>query len=588
MSRKYVPYWMALALALLAWTAPPALAQAASTATITGTVVDSGGGVIPGATVIVSNDAGAKFQAMTNSEGVFSIPAIGAGTYKVSVTLSGFKTWTTDLSVAPGSTPALKAVLEVGAVTEEVTVRTNSEILNTTTATVASTLNADQLNRMPTPTRNALNAVTFLPGVNTSGVNRDSTVNGLPESMINITLDGVGNNDNFNKSTDGFFASVTPRQDAIEAVTVTTAVSGANQGGSGGVTIAMQTRSGTNQFSGSGYEYFRHPNMNTNSWSNERNSLPKNDIKLNQFGGRLGGPIVLPGLYDGRGKAFFFGHYEQLRLPRNDTRTRTLWKTDVVDGWYTYESTTTGSQRVNVLQVAAATGNIAATNPLVMRILGFIRNSTVGTGRINQTDSLVTEQFVWQVPGRLFEQQPTARVDYNLTPQHRLSGSMSSLFTFRDADYLNSAERRFPGAPNYRVFKSTRPLYSVTLRSTLSGSMVNELRGGLTAVGGAGSRFGQPDDPSQGISSFDDIDNIAVVLPSTIALPAALALAFVLTLALASPAHAAAINRGHLRRRHAGQRRELLPARGDHQRQQGRPVGLHPIVRPAPGATLYK
>ena len=283
---------LTLALALLAWCTAPAFGQAASTSTISGTVVDSGGGVIPGATVLVTNDAGAKFQVITNSEGAFTIPAVDAGAYKVSVSLSGFKTWTTDVRVALGTPVSLKATLEVGAITEEVTVRTNSEILNTTTATVASTLNADQINRMPTPTRNALNAVTFLPGVNTAGVNRNSTVNGLPESMINITLDGVGNNDNFNKSTDGFFASVTPRQDAIEAVTVTTAVSGANQGGSGGVTIAMQTRSGTNQFSGSGYEYFRHPNMNTNSWSNERNGLPKNDIKLNQFGGRLGGPIV--------------------------------------------------------------------------------------------------------------------------------------------------------------------------------------------------------------------------------------------------------------------------------------------------------
>jgi hypothetical protein len=70
---------------------------------------------------------------------------------------------------------------------------------------VSSTLNADQLNRMPTTSRNALNAVTFLPGVNTPGVNRDSTINGLPQSMINITLDGVSNQDNFNKTGDGFF-----------------------------------------------------------------------------------------------------------------------------------------------------------------------------------------------------------------------------------------------------------------------------------------------------------------------------------------------------------------------------------------------
>ena len=120
-------------------------------------------------------------------------------------------------AVVPGGSPAA----------EKVTVRSSTELINTQNATVSSTLNADQLNRMPTASRNALNAVTFLPGVNTTSSNRGSTVNGLPESMLNITLDGVSNQDNFLKSSDGFFASVYPRQDAVEAVTVTSAVAGA-------------------------------------------------------------------------------------------------------------------------------------------------------------------------------------------------------------------------------------------------------------------------------------------------------------------------------------------------------------------------
>ena len=96
---------------------------------------------------------------------------------------------------------------------------------------------------MPTPTRNALNAVAFLPGINTTGTNRDSTINGLPESFLSITLDGVSNNDNFLRNTDSFFASVTPRQDAVEAVSVTLSAAGAQVGGgAGAVTMAFQTR----------------------------------------------------------------------------------------------------------------------------------------------------------------------------------------------------------------------------------------------------------------------------------------------------------------------------------------------------------
>src|SRR5690606_36120704 len=148
------------------------------------------------------------------------------------------------------------------AISETVNVASSSELINTQTPIVASTLNADQLNRMPTATRNALNAVTFLPGINTATTNRESRINGLPESFVSITMDGVSNNDNFNRTTDSFFASVTPRQDAVEAVTVVTAAAGANVGGSGAVSINFQTRSGTNRFSGTAYNYLRHPSLN--------------------------------------------------------------------------------------------------------------------------------------------------------------------------------------------------------------------------------------------------------------------------------------------------------------------------------------
>lgn len=354
-----------------------------------------------------------------------------------------------------------------------------------------------------------MNAVTFLPGVNTSGVNRNSTVNGLPESMLNITLDGVSNNDNFLRTTDGFFASVTPRQDAVEAVTVTTAVAGSNQGGSGAVTINFATRSGTNRFSGSGYEYLRHPSLNSNYWFNERNGLPKNDVKLNQTGGRIGGPIVIPGLYDGRGTAFYFVHYEQLRFPNSFTRTRNVFHPEVLDGWFRY-SASGETRRVNVLQLAAQAGQITALDPGAMNILNKISNATTTGGLVSATTNPLLNNYVWQSPGKLFEHQPTLKIDYNLTTRNRLSGSMSLIWAERDPDYLNGVDARFPGAPNYRLFNSKRPLESVALRSTLSSNMVNELRGGITALGGS-SNFGNP--LSNGPQTFDDIGGRAIVIP---------------------------------------------------------------------------
>jgi len=279
-----------LALVLVAVPSALAFAQASATSSISGIVVDSAGGAIPGATVVVTNAAGATFETVSNEVGVFAVPALGAGVYKVTVTLAGFKTAEiSDVRVVPGVPAALNVVLEIGRIEETITVTSSSELINTQTASVSATLNVDQITRMPTPTRNALNAVTFLPGVNTATTNRNSNINGLPDSFVNVTLDGVSNNDNFLRSSDAFFASVTPRQDAVEAVTVTSAAGGSEVGGSGAVVINFVTRSGSNRFTGSVYEYWRDPSLNTNYWFNERSDLEKNDVKLNQYGGRAGG-----------------------------------------------------------------------------------------------------------------------------------------------------------------------------------------------------------------------------------------------------------------------------------------------------------
>ena len=224
----------------------PRGADAQSAASISGVVKDTDGAVMPGVSVVIQNDAsGVSQEVTTDAEGRYQVTALGAGSYTVTATLSGFKVATSkNIRLAPGQPVSIPLTLEIGQLEETVLVTSSSELINTENGTVAATLNSDQLTRMPTATRNALNAVAFLPGVNTTGTNRDSTINGLPENFLSITLDGVSNNDNFLRNTDGFFASVTPRQDAVEAVSVTLSAAGAQVGGgAGAVTMAFQTRS---------------------------------------------------------------------------------------------------------------------------------------------------------------------------------------------------------------------------------------------------------------------------------------------------------------------------------------------------------
>jgi hypothetical protein len=484
---------LACALVLLVSTA--AFAQSSS---LSGVVVDSNGGVLPGATVIVKNVAtNTTYNAVTNTEGAFTVPALDAGAYSVTASLTGFKTAViNDVRLAPGTPTTIKATLEVGSLEETITVSGGSEIVNTQTATISSTLNVDQINKIPLATRNAINAVTFLPGVNTAGVNRDSNFNGLPDSFVAITLDGVNNNENYNKSTEGLFAMVTPRQDAVEAVTVTTAVGGAEIGSHGAVNISFVTRSGSNRFTGSAYEYFRHPSLNSNYWFNKANGLPRNDVKLNQYGFRQGGPIVIPGLYNGRDKAFFFFNYEELRLPNNFTRTRRVLDPVALSGVFRY---TAGGQTRSVNLFDLAAGMPANTfDPLVSRVLGEIRAATLTSGVLNTSDDPNEMDYVWQSPGDQYEKQPVVRLDYNLSGNHRLTGTYNWQVVVRDPDHLNSDDRTFPGMTNFRKYTSYRPLSSAALRSTLTSNLVNEVRGGIKW---GPSSFG--DEGSNGPQSFE-------------------------------------------------------------------------------------
>jgi hypothetical protein len=206
----------------------------------------------------------------------------------VTVELQGFKTAVLKgVRVISGAPAAVQAKLEVGGVTEQVVVEGGSSIVQTQSSAAANTITTKQIGSLPLGSRDTLQFVTFLPGVNTPAGNRDSSVNGLPQSSINITLDGVSVQDNYLKSSDGFFARNSPRLDAVEEVTVTTAGNGAEASAQGAGSDPFTTRSGSNLFSGSGYYYYQSEKLNTNTYFNKVNNLPKGTSLLYQPGFRV-------------------------------------------------------------------------------------------------------------------------------------------------------------------------------------------------------------------------------------------------------------------------------------------------------------
>jgi Carboxypeptidase regulatory-like domain len=464
------------AVALVFVTASMAFAQAGQS--LSGIVVDSDGGVIPGASVAVRNNAtGESFEAVTNEAGAFSVPAIAVGTYTVTITLQGFKTAVVNEVRVLTATPAsLKATLEVGSLAETVEVRAGSELIQTQSTTVSSTIGVEQISELPVPSRNALYFAAMLPGVETTAGPRGSTFSGLPNNTINVTIDGVTTGNQL-QSTDGFFSMVTPRIDAVEEFTVTGATPGAGSG-PGAVQIAFTTRSGTNEFNNSIYHYFKHPSLNSNYYFNKVNGLEKNEVIVHQYGGRSGGPIIIPGVFNGRNKAFYFFNFEHLHQPSEATRTRTILNPDAQRGLFTY-LTATGTNSVDLLAIARGNGQTATMDPTIDALLANIRSGTGTSGTVttppNQTN---TQSYVYQASAKLNQYAPTGRVDVNMGDAHRLTGTYWWQRFLSTPDLLNSTESTFPGLPAVSSQTSYRTTGSVGLRSTLGTSLVNELKGG--------------------------------------------------------------------------------------------------------------
>ncbi len=464
----------------------PAFAQGASSSSaLSGTVVDTTGGIIPGADVTVKNDAtGTTYTAVTNDHGLFTIPAMDPGTYTMTVKLMGFKTAIVkEVKLTAGVPVGVKATLEVGGLEETVIVTGTTEIVQTQSAAVSSTMVVEQVSRLPLASRDTLHSVTALPGVMTVAGNsaRNSTINGLPSTAINITLDGVNVQDNYNRGTDGFFAYVNPRLDSIEEVTVSTSTPGAESAGQGAVQVRFVTRGGTNRFSGSVFDTYRTWKWATPYWFNQwtvakepDGSVYRDRVIVNEPGFRVGGPIFIPKLFDGRDKAFFFFTYEDFRVPSSTSRRPVVMTTLASSGVFTKADGST----VNLLTLAAAAGQTATIDPTVAKLLAQMKSAGDAAGTYDSRDAN-TNYLNVQSSSKQFRKYPSMRLDYNLTKNHRLT-AVGRYQTFDSTpDLLNSADPVIPGLPyGFGGQSSYRYSFTVSMRSVLTQNMVNEIRYG--------------------------------------------------------------------------------------------------------------
>jgi carboxypeptidase family protein len=460
----------------------PAVGQFSNVGSITGTVTDPHGSVVPNASVTVKNNAtGLQRATTTSDDGIFSVPQLPTGVYTVTIqTNSGFKkAQVTNVKVDVGTPASVKVTLELGTSQETVTIMGGAEVLQTQTANIGNTITGRQITELPFSSRDALDLVLALPGTQTPARPRSSTINGLPRGSLTITLDGLPDQAEDSKSSDGFFTFVRPRIDAIEEVSLSSAVPGAESSGDGAVQIKFTTRGGTSEFHGGGYWYHRNTALNANYYFNNIAGQPRQVMVLNQYGLKIGGPILLPKLIKSREKAFFFVNYEEFRLPGSTARQRNVLTTDAANGIFKYG--TGGS--VNLLTLAASKGQTSTVDPTIGAMVGKIRSALTG-GSLNSLSDPNLQRFTWNSPASQLRKFTSVRLDFNLTPKHHLENVWNYNVFISSPDQLNSRDSVFPGIPiGVGGQYSDRFSDSLALRSTLKPNLVNELRVGISGGG---------------------------------------------------------------------------------------------------------
>jgi len=310
------------------------LAQSTS-ATISGGVTDSAGRFIVNAEVEIANDAtGVIYSATTNTSGMYLVPILPPGHYHVQVSKPGFKTIIkADVILNVQSALALNFMLPVGATSESVTVGSTSIPINSTDASVSTVVDHKFIENLPLNGRSFQDLISMTPGVETQspqarsqiGSKGDFSVNGQRTESNYYTVDGVSGNVSPGAGVVGSGGKIAAATalgttqslvsiDALQEFRVQSSTYSAEYGNGPGAQFSLVTRSGTNTFHGTVFDYLRNDYFDANDWFNNNLNVRKAPLRQNDFGGSIGGPLRIPRIYDGRNRTFFFATYEGLRL----------------------------------------------------------------------------------------------------------------------------------------------------------------------------------------------------------------------------------------------------------------------------------
>jgi hypothetical protein len=294
---------------------------------ISGTIQDTTGAVVPGARVTLLNtDQGITLQTTSSSTGAYTFSPVRVGNYKISATAKGFaKTTQDNVTVNVAQSLLVNIKLKLGAATETVEVSTAPPLMQTEEASVGQVITQESVSSLPLNGRNftflaQLGAGMQTPQADTRGnaASGAFSANGLRPAQNNYLLDGVDNNSNAVDFLNGTNFVILPPVDAIQEFKVQTADFSAELGRSAGAVLNATIKSGTNSIHGAAWEFFRNDKLDAADWFEDNSTTPvKGELRLNQFGATIGGPIV-------KNKFFFFGDYEGKRRVQGTSFTNSV------------------------------------------------------------------------------------------------------------------------------------------------------------------------------------------------------------------------------------------------------------------------
>ena len=305
---------LAAALLLLA----AALFAQSERGAITGTVRDSSGAVIPAAKVTITNSAtNVVINAVTNAQGEYTVPSLSPGVYKVRMEHQGFRpTETNGLNLDAAQTVRADAALEVGNSTQAIEVQASAVTLQTEDAKNSVTLQNKLVNDLPLVVggtiRTPFDLAALIPDAKNLGGDNGFSLGGGQAASYGTSLDGVSTNTSRALSK-SWVSSNAPSIEAIDQFTVDTNGFKAEYGHAGGGNMTFVSKSGTNGYHGSAYEFLRNNDFDANNWFNNKSRTPISIYKQNDFGATMGGPVWIPKIYRGKDKTFFFFSYEGFR-----------------------------------------------------------------------------------------------------------------------------------------------------------------------------------------------------------------------------------------------------------------------------------